>query len=129
MTMTLLPSFATATDLAAINSMGVTTASVSAPETDIKKGKQLHLEHIKQDQAAADLANSAPSSAIKKQSIVKETPDVGILSKDFLKNKGQEELSVDKKFTIHRKKRAASVDVGILGNGRQQQQLPKQTKS
>jgi hypothetical protein len=39
-----------------------------------------------------------------------------------LKNKGQAEKSVDKKFAIHRKKRAAAdVDVGILGNRRRQQ--------
>src|SRR6056300_305336 len=42
-------------------------------------------------------------------------PDVGILSKKFLKNKRQKEQPVDKQFEIHRKKRVAvDVDVGIL---------------
>ncbi len=58
-----------------------------------------------------------------KSSTAAVKPDVGILSKDFLKNKGKEKQHVDKQFTIHRKKRAAAadVDVGILGNGRRQQ--------
>ncbi len=70
-----------------------------------------------------DIANSL-SIAKRKQSMVEGAPDVGILSKDFLKNKGQEEQSIiEKKFAIHRKKRAAAVDVdvGILSNGRRRQ--------
>jgi hypothetical protein len=52
-------------------------------------------------------------------------PDVGILSKDFLKTKGREQ-TVDKQFAIHQKKRAAvDVDVGILSNGRRQQQTSR----
>ena len=59
----------------------------------------------------------------RKRSMVKGSPDVGILSKDFFKKNGQEEQSVDKQFVIHRKKRAVAVDVdvGILSNGRRQQ--------
>ena len=38
-------------------------------------------------------------------------PDIGILSKDFLKSKGREQQQVDKQFAIHRKKLAAAVDV------------------
>jgi len=39
--------------------------------------------------------------------LVEGAPDVGILSKEFFsKNKGREQ-PVDKKFTIHRKQRAA----------------------
>ena len=54
--------------------------------------------------------------------LVEGAPDIGILSKEFFsKNKGREQ-PVDKKFTIHRKQRAAvDVDVGILSNGRRQQ--------
>jgi hypothetical protein len=121
--MTLLQpsSSAAATALTAINSMGTTRASVNAQETDIKKkGKQLHLDGIKQDQTAAELANSAPSSIVKKQSTAAMKPDIGILSKDFLKNKGQGEQPVDKQFAVHQKKLAAGdVDVGILSNKRQ----------
>jgi hypothetical protein len=64
-----------------------------------------------QFQAAAGLANSVSATT-------KGTPDVGILSKDFFKTKGREP-PVDRQFAIHRKKRAAAVDVdvGILGNG------------
>ena len=121
----LLPSSTTVTALAAINSIGATTAgSVNADVTDIKKGKQLHHDDIKQDQTAADLTNSAPS-IVKQQSTALMKPDIGILSKDFLKNKGREQ-PVDKQFTIHRKKRAsaADVDVGILSNGRQKHHTP-----
>src|SRR6056300_81445 len=52
--------------------------------------------------------------------VVEGAPDVGILSKKFLENKGEEKKPVGKKFAIHRKKRAAAVDVdvGILSNGR-----------
>ncbi len=67
-----------------------------------------------------------------KSSIAVMKPDVGILSKDFLKNKGREQ-PIDKQFAIHRKKQvaAADVDVGILSDGRkyggQQQQQQQQT--
>ncbi len=90
----------------------------------MKKGKQLlHRDGIKQDQTAADLTNSAPSSIVKKQSTTVMKPDIGILSKDFLKNKGREQPT-DKQFAIHRKKRAAAVDVdvGILDKRRRRQQ-------
>jgi hypothetical protein len=96
--------------------MGTAAGSVNAQETDIKKkGKQLHLEDIKQVQTAADLANSPPSSSTALMKL-----DIGILSRDFLKSKGREQ-SVDKQFTIHRKKRAVTdfVDVGILDQRRQ----------
>ncbi len=53
-----------------------------------------------------------------KSSTAAMKPDVGILSKDFLKNKGREQPA-DKHFAIHRKKGAAEdVDVGILSNKR-----------
>jgi hypothetical protein len=75
-----------------------------------------------QDQTAVDLANSVPS-IIKKHSTAVMKPDIGILGKDFLKNKGREQ-PIDKKFAIHRRKKkagAVDVDVGILSNGRRRQ--------
>jgi hypothetical protein len=73
-----------------------------------------------QDKATVDLANLA-SIAKRKLSMVEGKPDIGILSKHFMNNKGREQ-SIDKQLAIYRKKRAAAdVDVGILGNGRRRQ--------
>jgi hypothetical protein len=95
----------------------VTLSSASAAESS-------RPQLLVQDQfKAAGLTNSAPSSMVKKHSTATGTPDIGILSKDFLKNKGRMQ-PIDKQFAIHRKKRAAAVDVdvGILSNGRRRQQ-------
>jgi hypothetical protein len=100
---------------AAMASPGVTLSSTSAAESS-------RPQLLVQDQfKAADLANSVSATT-------KGTPDVGILSKDFLRNKGRMQ-PIDKQFAIHRKKRAAAadVDVGILSNGRRQQQKPFDT--
>src|SRR6056300_99020 len=128
--MTLMPSSATA-----INSIGTSTTTAASSDSprdvfskqatdshpsswaEIIEDKRLHGDGIKQDQTAADLAESDLSTAT-------GTPDVGILSNDFMKNKGKEKQPVDKQFAIHRKKRAAvDVDVGILSN-RMRQHTP-----
>ena len=93
------------------------------------KSRQSHHLLLQQNrfEDTTDIANSL-SIAERKQSMVEGAPDVGILSKDFLKNKGQEEQSAEKQYAIHRKKQAvADVDVGILSNGRRQQQKPIDT--
>src|SRR6056300_179478 len=111
--------------VAAIQDRPLTAAMASREEVTLSStsaAESSQPDLLVQDRfKAADLANSAPS-IVKKQSTATGTPDVGILSKNFLKNKGREQ-PVDKQFAIHRKKRAAAVDVdvGILGNGRRQQ--------
>ncbi len=124
--MTLLPSSATATALAAINLIGATAGSINAQEVDIiKKGKRLHLDDIKIKQFDT---NSAPS-IVKQQPTAAMKPDVGILSKDLSRNKGREQ-PVDQQFAIHRKKQATvDVDVGILSNGRRMQIYTLRMKS
>ena len=99
-------------------------AAAATQEHQLAAALESQPQLLVQDQfkvKAAHLANSAPSSIVKKQSTATGTPDVGILSKNYRKNIDKEKQPVDKKFAIHRKKRAVEVDVdvGILDQRRQ----------
>jgi hypothetical protein len=102
--------------LVAINSAVVAIRETAAAAEDDPVEKKEHSESsVKQDQ---QLFTKYSDKLMK--------PDIGILSKDFLKNKGREPLK--KQFAIRRKKRAAAVDVdvGILSStGRRQQQISR----
>jgi hypothetical protein len=79
---------------------------------------------VEQDDITSALDNTEREERLftpRSSSTAAMKPDVGILSKDFLKNKGRE--TVGKQFAIHRKKRAVAVDVdvGILRRRNQQQ--------
>ena len=75
---------------------------------------------------AAAVVNLSPFKEKRRSTM--ETPDIGILGKDFDQRKGKQTID-SKKFILHRKNRAAAdVDVGILdkrrqrGGGQRQQQ-------
>src|SRR6056300_1713324 len=98
--------------VAAIQDDRPLAAALASPEevtfSSTSAAKISQPDLLVQDQfEAADLANSA-LSIVKKQSTATGTPDVGILSKDFLKNKGKgKQKPFDRQFAMHRKKRAA----------------------
>src|SRR6056300_714432 len=94
--------------LVAINSAVVALRETAAAEDD-------PVEQIKHIESSSNVEKEEQFFTKYSDTLMK--PDIGILSKDFLKNKGRERPPVEQ-FEIHRKKRAAAadVDVGILSN-------------
>jgi hypothetical protein len=98
--------------LVAINSAVFAIRETAAVADDtVEQTKHSESSSVKQDKQF--FTKYSPDTLMK--------PDIGILGRDFLTNKGREQ-PVDMKFTIHRKELAAAVDVdvGILDRRRRQ---------
>ena len=129
MTSKLSSSISSAT-LVAINSISAATVAADDKQnhhaaavvvTAVATDDPLKVVSVEQDDITSAIVITALEERLftPKSSTAAMKPDVGILSKDFLKNKGREQ-PLDKQFAIHRKKQAAAgdVDVGILSNVR-----------
>jgi hypothetical protein len=124
-----LSSSVSSATLVAINSISAATVAANEEQNHhaavamaaVATSHPSRVVSVEQDDTSSALDNTKREDRLftPKSSTAAMKPDVGILSKEF-STKGREQ-PVDKRFTIHRKKRAVTdfVDVGILSNVRQ----------